>query len=145
MIHVEQQLRTYNFCTVTLGVILCMYAMLLSIFLKKKKLMLCKIYNITILYKIYIIDLNCGAVLVFYLILAVLTVLVEGRTTEIRFKKTYLVFILIKNTQKRAKTAQVMCQVIDRWLHTNIYLWTLAVSVFRWKMKSAQLQTKLMA
>ena len=71
--------------------------MLLTIFLKKKNLMLCNIYNITSLY-IDIIDLNCGAVLVFYLILAVRTVLVEGRTTEIRFKKTYLVFILIKNT-----------------------------------------------
>jgi hypothetical protein len=55
-------------------------------FSKEKKLMLCKIYNITSLY-IDIIDLNCGAVLVFYLILAVLTVLVEGRTTEIRLKR----------------------------------------------------------
>ena len=37
MIHVEQQLHTYYFCTVTLGVILCMYLMLLTIYFGKKK------------------------------------------------------------------------------------------------------------
>jgi hypothetical protein len=64
MIHVEQQLHPYKFCTVTLGVILCMYVMLLTIFLPKKKVMVANIYDITSPY-IVITDLNYGDYLVF--------------------------------------------------------------------------------
>jgi hypothetical protein len=64
MIQVEQQLHMYKFCTVTLGVILCICDVA-DYFFTEKKVMVENIYDITSPY-IVITDLNYGDYLVLF-------------------------------------------------------------------------------